>query len=51
MAIQDTTCRLKYIYSAYPIDIRMFTHWFNKTKKEFKITIYPFISNNGYIMA
>ena len=28
-AIQDKTCNLKYVYSAYPIDIRMFTHWFN----------------------
>jgi len=28
-AIQDTNCNLRYTYSAYPIDIRMFTHWFN----------------------
>jgi len=28
-AIQDTNCNLRYVTSAYPIDIRMFNHWFN----------------------
>lgn len=28
-AIQDTASNLKYVYIEYPIDIKMFTHWFN----------------------
>lgn len=28
-AIQDTNCNLRHAYIDYPIDIRMFNHWFN----------------------